>query len=146
LQISLADLTTLQPCILLAIDNSLYPDQGHEEVSDKITIKAPNANESAIAATESVCNRANTGLKMMQCNSDGLMGIELFEHQKRFYQRAYLKKERKHKISDHLAIFPCTSHQRLLMSLDYHLKIQGMLMADSGKARFFIAECSTSEA
>jgi hypothetical protein len=32
------------------------------------------------------------------------MWIELFEHQVRFLQRAYSKKEAKHKISDHLAL------------------------------------------
>ncbi len=79
---------------------------------------------------------------MMQHNPDGLTGIGLFEHQVRFQQRAYSKKEDKHKISDHLANSPHTSHQRWLMSLDYHLDIQGELMADSGKARFSLQKAA----
>ncbi len=81
LKISLADLTLLQPCIFLAIDNPLHLDRGLEEVIDKISAYALDADESAFATIESVRNKANTGLKMMQCNPDGLTGIELFEHQ-----------------------------------------------------------------
>jgi hypothetical protein len=73
---------------------------------------------------------------MMQCNPDGVKGIDLFEHQIAFHQRAYSKRESEHKISDSLACSPRTSHQRSLMSLDYHLKIQGVLMAESGEAGF----------
>jgi hypothetical protein len=109
LNISLADLTLLQPCIFLAIDSL-------KEVINKITVNAPNANESAIPAIESVHNKENTGLKMMQRNPDGLTGIKLFENQVRFCQSAYSKNEGKHNISDHLAISLCTSHQRSLMS------------------------------
>ncbi len=142
LKLSLADLTLLQPCIFLAIDNPLHFDRGLKEDIDKISINAPNPNESAIATIESVHNKENTGLKMTQHNPDGLMGIELFEHQVRFHQRAYSKKEGKHKISDHLAITPHISHQRILMSLDYHLKIQGELMADSSKAGFSLQKAA----
>ncbi len=84
LKISVADLTFLQPCIFLSIDNPLHLDRGLKEVIDKITANAPDADESAIAAIEYVRNKANTGLKMMQHNPDGLTGIELFEHQVRF--------------------------------------------------------------
>jgi hypothetical protein len=76
LKISLVDFTSLQPCIFLAIDKPLHLDRGLKEVIDKIILTAPNANESTIAAIESVCNKANTGLKMMQHNPDGLTGIE----------------------------------------------------------------------
>jgi hypothetical protein len=93
LKISLADLTLLQPWIFLAIDNPLHLDKGLKEVIVKITANAPNADESAIAAIESVRNKTNTGLKIMQRNPDGLIGIELFEHQVRFWQRAFSKKE-----------------------------------------------------
>jgi hypothetical protein len=79
---------------------------------------------------------------MMQCNPDGLTGVELFEHQVRFQQRAFSKKEGQHKISDYLAISPQTSHQRSRMSSDYHLKIQGELMADSGKAGFSLQKAA----
>jgi hypothetical protein len=73
----------------------LHLDRDLKEVIDKITINAPNANESVVAAIESVRNKANAGLKMMQCNPDGLTRDELFEHQVRFCQRAYSKKEGK---------------------------------------------------
>jgi hypothetical protein len=73
---------------------------------------------------------------MMQRNPGGLTGIELFAHQVRFWQRAFSKKKGEHNISDYLAVSPQTSHQRSLMSLDYNLKIQGELMADSSKAGF----------
>jgi hypothetical protein len=43
-------------------------------------------------------------LLAQQQHPDGLTGIELFEHQVRFWQRAYSKKEGKHKISDHLVL------------------------------------------
>jgi hypothetical protein len=43
-------------------------------------------------------------LPAQQKHPDGLMGIKLFEHQVRYWQRAYSKKEGKHKISDHLAL------------------------------------------
>ncbi len=89
MKISLADLTLLQLCVFLAIDNPLHLDTCHEEDIDKITVSAPNANESAIAAIESVHSKANTGLKMMQQTPDGLPEIDLFEHQVRFCQRAY---------------------------------------------------------
>jgi hypothetical protein len=68
--------------------------------------------------------------------------MDLFEHQIAFHQRAYSKRESKHKISDSLACSPRTSHQRSLMSLDYHLKIQGDLMADSGEAGFSLQKAA----
>jgi hypothetical protein len=68
--------------------------------------------------------------------------MDLFEHQVAFCQRAYSKRESEHKISDSLACSPCTSHQRSLMSLDYHLNIQGDLMADSGKAGFSLQKAA----
>ncbi len=68
------------------------------------------------------------------------MGMDFFEHQVAFCQRSYSKRESEHKISDLLACSPRTSHQRSLMSLDYHLKIQGDLMAeDNGEAGFSFA-------
>ncbi len=93
LKISLSNLTLLQPCIFIAIDNPLHLDRGLEEAIKKITVNAPNANESVIAAIKSVCNEANTGLKMMQRSPDGLTGFELFEHQVRFCQRAIQRKK-----------------------------------------------------
>ena len=68
--------------------------------------------------------------------------MDLFEHQVAFRQLAYSKRESEHKISDSLACSPHTSHQRSLMSLDYHLKIQGDLMADSGEAGFSLQKAA----
>ena len=69
-------------------------------------------DQAAIAAIETSCEKANTGLHMMQCNPDGVKGMDLFEHQIAFRQRAYSKRESEHKISDSLACSPHTSHQR----------------------------------
>ena len=130
----MSDLTTLQPCIFLAIDNPSHLDRGLEEVIDRIVVGTKD--QAAIAAIETIREKANTGLHMMQRNPDGVKGMDLFEHQIAFCQRAYSKRESEHKISDSLACSPHTSHQRSLMSLDYHLKIKGVLMADSGEAGF----------
>jgi hypothetical protein len=62
----------------------------------------------------------------MQCNPDGLTGIELFEHQVRFYQRAYSKKEGKHKIRYHLAISP--SYKPSKIAHEFRLPLE-----DSGR-------------
>jgi len=51
-------------------------------------------------------------------------------------------RESKHTISDSLACSPHTSHQRSLMSFDYHHKIQGDLMADSGEAVFSLQKAA----
>jgi hypothetical protein len=51
-------------------------------------------------------------------------------------------KEGKHKISDYLAISPQISHQRSLMSLNYRLKLQGELMADSSNAGFLLQKAA----
>ena len=47
-----------------------------------------------------------------------------------FRQRAYAKKEKEHNISAYLNCSPRTKHQKALLSLDYHNKIQGDLMWD----------------
>ncbi len=67
LKISLADLTFLQPCIFLAIDNPLNLDRGLKEVIDKIPFNAPNADEFTIAAIECVRNKAT--LVSKQCSA-----------------------------------------------------------------------------
>jgi len=133
----MSDLTTLQPCILLAIDNPSCLDRGLEEVMDRIVAgDVATKDQAAIAAIESICKKATSGLHMMQRNPDEFKGMDLFEHQIAFCQQAYSKRESKHKISDSLACSPRTSHQRSLMSLDYHLKIQGDFMADAAKQAF----------
>jgi hypothetical protein len=99
-------------------------------------------DQAVIAAIETICEKANTGLYMMHRNPNGVKGMDLFEHRIAFRQRAYSKRESKHKISDSLACSSRTSHQRSLMSLDYHLKIQGDLMADSGEAGFSLQKAA----
>ena len=143
LKIKMSDLTTLQPCIFLAIDNPSHLDRGFEEVIDRIVAgDVATKDQAAIAAIETIREKANTGLHMMQRNPDGVKGMDLFEHQVAFRQRAYSKRESEHKISDSLACSPRTSHQRSLMSVDYHLKIQGDLMADSGEAGFSLQKAA----
>jgi len=140
LKIKMSDLTTLQPCIFLAIENPSHLDRGLEEVIDRIDVATKD--QATIAGIESIRKKATTGLHMMQRNPDGLKGMDLFEHQVAFRQRAYSKRESEHKISDSLACSPRTSHQRSLMSVDYHLKIQGDLMADSGEAGFSLQKAA----
>ena len=143
LKIKISDLTTLQPCIFLAIDNPSCLDRGLEEVMDRIVAgDVATKDQSAIAAIESIREKANTDLHMMQRNPNGVKGMDLFKHQVAFCQRAYSKRESKHKISASLACSLHTSHQRSLMSLNYHLKIQGDLMADSGEAGFSLQKAA----
>jgi hypothetical protein len=143
LKIKMSDLATLQPCIFLAIGNPSHLDRGLKEVMDRILAgDVAIKDQAAIAAIESICEKANTGLHMMQCNPDGVKGMDIFEHQVAFHQRAYSKRESEHKISDPLACSPRTSHQRFLMSLNYHLKIQGDLMADNGEAGFSLQKAA----
>jgi len=144
LKIKMSDLTTLQTCIFLAIDNPSHLDRGLKEVMDRIVAgDVVTADQAAIAAIEAIHEKANTGLHMMQCNPYGVKGMDLFEHHVAFHQQAYSKRESKHKISDSLACSPRTSHQRSLMSLDYyHLKIQGDLMADSREAGFSLQKAA----
>jgi hypothetical protein len=137
LKIKMSDLTSLQPCIFLAIDNPSHLDRGLKEVMDRIVAgDVATKDQAAIAAIESIREKANTGLLMMRRNPNGVKGMDLFEHQVAFCTKAYSKRESKHKISDSLACSPRTSHQRSPMSLNYHLKIQGDLMADSREAGF----------
>jgi hypothetical protein len=111
LKIKLSDLTTLKPCIFLAIDNPSHLDRGLEEVMDRIVAgDVATKDQAAIAAIETIREKANPGLHMMQRNPDGVKGMDLFEHQIAFCQRAYSKRESEHKISDSLAYSPRTSH------------------------------------
>jgi len=50
LKIKMSDLTTLQPCIFLAIDNPSHLDRGLEEVIDQIVVATKD--QAAIAAIE----------------------------------------------------------------------------------------------
>ena len=125
LKIKMSDLITLQPCNFLAIDNPSHLDRGLEEVMDQIVAgDVATKDQAAIAAIESIHEKENTGLHMMQHNPDGVKGMDFFEHQVAFCQRSYSKRESEHKISDSLACSPRTSHQRSLMSLDYHLRFR----------------------
>ena len=84
MKIKLSDLTTLQPCIFLAIDNPSHLDRGLQEVIDRIVVGTKD--QAAIAAIETIREKANTGLHMMQRNPDGVKGMDLFEHQIAFCQ------------------------------------------------------------
>jgi hypothetical protein len=55
--------------------------------------------DQAIAAVELIHKKANTCLHIVQFNPNGVKGFDLFEHQVAFRQRAYPKREHKHKIS-----------------------------------------------
>jgi hypothetical protein len=73
LKIKMSDLTTLQPCIFLAIDNPSHLDsvidRGLEEVMDRIVAgDVATKDQAAIAAIETIREKANTGLHMMQRN------------------------------------------------------------------------------
>ncbi len=114
LKIKMSDLTTLQPCIFLAIDNPSHLDRGLEEVIDRIVVATKD--RAAIAAIESIRKKATAGLHMMQRNTDGVKGMDLFEHQVAFRQRAYSKRESEHKISDSLACSSEVSNERRLSS------------------------------
>ncbi len=140
----MSDLTLLQPYIFLAIDNPSHLDRGLEEFMDKriVTGDAATQDQAAIAAIESIRKKANTGLHMMQRIPDGVKGIDVFEHQVKFCQQAYSERESKHIYSASLACSPCTSYQRALMCLDYHLKIQGDLVADSREAGFSLQKAA----
>jgi hypothetical protein len=52
LKIKMSDLTTLQPCFFLAIDNPSHLDRGLEEVIDQIVVATKD--QAAIAAIESI--------------------------------------------------------------------------------------------
>jgi hypothetical protein len=114
LKIKMSDLTTLQPCIFLAIDNPSHLDRGLEEVIDRIVVATKD--QAAIAAIESIREKATAGLHMMQRNNDGVKGMDLFEHQVAFRQRAYSKRESEHKFSDSLACSSEVSNERRLSS------------------------------
>jgi len=74
LKIKMSDLTTLQPCIFLAIDNPSHLDRGLEEVIDWIVVATKD--QAAIAAIESIREEAAAGLHMMQRNPDGDKGMD----------------------------------------------------------------------
>jgi hypothetical protein len=73
LKIKMSDLITLQPCNFLAIDNPSHPDRGLKEVMDQIVAgDVATKDQAAIAAIESIHEKENTGLHMMQHNPDGV--------------------------------------------------------------------------
>jgi hypothetical protein len=51
----MSDLTTLQPCIFLAIDNPSHLDRGLEEVIDRIVVGTKD--QAAIAAIETIVRK-----------------------------------------------------------------------------------------
>jgi len=71
----------------------------------------------------------------------GVSGIVIQLQRHGQYEHLDLR-ESEHTISDSLACSHHTSHQRSLMSFDYHLKIQGDLMADSGESGFLLQKAA----
>jgi hypothetical protein len=51
-----------------------------------VTGDATTKDQAAIAAIESICEKANTGLHMMQHIPNGVKGMDLFEHEVKFCQ------------------------------------------------------------
>ena len=83
-----------------------------------------------IVRVETNRKKANDGLLMMLRQSPGLVSETAFNHQLQFFQQAYSKEESQHKIIDRLMYSPRNHHQKALVVLSYHLKIQGSFMAD----------------
>ena len=129
LKVNVSDITSLQPDIFLAIDNPTHVDRGI--LYEKPELSEEQAEDARIVeVVESNRAKANSGMSMMERRPPGLKGIELFEKMLNFSQRAFGKKADKHNISDYLEINTRTPHQHALMEIDYHLKIQGILMDD----------------
>jgi len=88
------------------------------------------ANQGAKGATGLVKQLLTQHVRI--CGVSGIV-VQLQRHGQ--YEHLDLR-ESKHTLSDSLACSPHTSHLRSLMSFDYHLNIQGDLMADSGEVGF----------
>ena len=92
---NLPDLTSLQPCIFLAIEFPLHIERGLvEDEEAALTVVAAR-----VASIEEQRATATTGLSMFERRPEGLHGMTAFLHQVDFCQRAYATKERDHKIS-----------------------------------------------
>lgn len=129
LKVPFKDLTVLQPCIFCAIDDPSHLDRGLE--SSVVKAPSPEALPTEVVAAEETRKSANDGLTMFQRYPSHLKGEELFDHSIGFMHRQYAKKEDDFKISAHLNVAsPANQHQKDLLTLDYHLKMQGSLMAD----------------
>jgi hypothetical protein len=62
-----------------------------------------------------------------------MTGMELFDHQVVFCQRAYAKKPHEHRIDPALGVIsPDKQEQKNLLSVDYVLKVQGDIMEAVG--------------
>lgn len=129
LKVRLTDIPTFQPAIFLAIDNPSHLSRGLVNEAPKQTEEQA---EAAITIAEVEANRkkANHGLDMLVARPPGMKGIELFDHMISHRQRLFAQKEKEHKISDWLEVWPRTPHQISLMDVDYHLKMQGSLIDD----------------
>ena len=111
------------------MDNPTHLERGLEDDKPKPTEEQTEAAR-VIAEVEANQKKGDHGLNMFALCPQGMKDIELFNHQINCCQRMYVLKEKDHKISDWLEVFPRTPHQRSLMDLDYHWKMQGNLLED----------------
>ena len=87
LKVNLSDITSLQPAIFLAIDNSTHVDRGI--VYEKPELSEEQAKDARIVeVVESNRAKSNSGLSMMERQPPVLKGVELFEQMLNFCQRA----------------------------------------------------------
>jgi hypothetical protein len=127
LSIPFKDLTVLQPCIFCAIEDPSHIDRG----MDNDDAPSPEEVPLEVVAAEATRKSANDGLHLFQRCPPHLSGEALFDHSIGFMHRQYAKKEDQFKISAHLNVAsPANQHQKDLLRLDYHLKMQGSLMDD----------------
>lgn len=84
LNVNLSDLTSLQPCIFLAMEFPLHIERGLvEDEEAALTVVAAR-----VASIEEQRATATTGLSMFERRPQGLHGMTAFWHQVNFCQRA----------------------------------------------------------
>ena len=102
LNVNLSDLTSLQPCIFLAMEFPLRIERGLvEDEEAALTVVAAR-----VASIEEQRVTATTGMSMFERRPQGLHGMTAFWHQVNFPQRAYATNKKDHKISEHLDCAP----------------------------------------
>ena len=84
LNVNLSDLTSLQPCIFLAMEFPLYIKRGPVEDEEA----ASTVVAARVASIEEQRATAMTGLSMFEQRPEGLHGMTAFWHQVNFRQRA----------------------------------------------------------
>ena len=127
LLVSRDQLSSLQTCIWLAIEDPSHIERGmaEEEVAEEVS-EVPDE----VAQVEKGRVKATSDLNLSRRVPKGMKGLELFDHQIAFRQRAYAKKPNEHRINPALGVFsPNKQEQKNLLSVDYALKVQGDIMA-----------------